>query len=41
VDDTATRRVKGYLKTVVTVELVAVVAETYEAAVKARDALVL
>jgi isoquinoline 1-oxidoreductase len=39
VDDSAARRIKGYLKTVVTDELVAVVAETYEAAVEARDAL--
>ena len=39
VDDTAARRIKGYLKTVVTDDLVAVVAETYEAAVEARDAL--
>jgi len=39
VDDSAARRVKGHLKTVVTGDLVAVVAETYEAAVAARDAL--
>ena len=39
VDDTGARQVKGYLKTIVTSDLVAVVAETYEAAVEARDAL--
>ncbi len=39
VDDTAARQVKGYIKTVVTGDLVAVAAETYEAAVQARDAL--
>jgi isoquinoline 1-oxidoreductase len=39
VDDSAARRVKGWLKTVVTDDIVAVVAETYEAAVEARDAL--
>ena len=39
VDDSPARRVKGYLKTVVIDELVAVVAETYEAATEARDAL--
>lgn len=39
VDDTAARRVKGHLKTVVTDDLVAVVADSYEAAVEARDAL--
>ena len=39
IDDSAARRIKGYLKTVVTTELVAAVAETYEAAVEARDAL--
>jgi isoquinoline 1-oxidoreductase len=39
VDDSAARQVKGHLKTVVIDELVAVVAETYEAAVAARDAL--
>ncbi len=39
VDDGAARRIKGYLRTVVTDDLVAVVAETYEAAVEARDAL--
>src|SRR5947208_15329120 len=39
VDDTAARGVKGYLQTIVTADLVAVVAETYEAAVATRDAL--
>ncbi len=39
VDDTAAKQVTGYLRTVVTETLVAVVAETYEAAVQARDAL--
>jgi isoquinoline 1-oxidoreductase beta subunit len=39
VDDSAARRVKGHLKTIVIDELVAVVAETYEAAVASRDAL--
>lgn len=39
VDDTAARQIKGYIKTVVTDDLVAVVAESYEAAVQARDAL--
>ena len=39
VDDTVARQVKGYLRTIVTDDLVAVVAETYEAAVAARDAL--
>jgi isoquinoline 1-oxidoreductase len=39
VDDSAARRVNGYLRTIVTDDLVAVVAETYEAAVAARDAL--
>jgi isoquinoline 1-oxidoreductase len=39
VDDSAARQVTGHLKTVVTDDLVAVVAETYEAAVAARDAL--
>ena len=39
VDDTAARTVKGHLKTIVLDDLVAVVAETYEAAVEARDAL--
>jgi isoquinoline 1-oxidoreductase len=39
VDDTAARGVKGYLQTIVTDDLVAVVAETYEAAVAAKDSL--
>src|SRR5262245_41282656 len=39
VDDSAARKVKGYVKTVVTPDLVAVLATSYEAAVKARDAL--
>ena len=39
VDDTAARAVKGHLETIVVDDLVAVVAETYEAAVEARDAL--
>jgi isoquinoline 1-oxidoreductase beta subunit len=39
VDDSAARLVKGYLQTIVTDLLVAVVAETYEAAVDGRDAL--
>src|SRR3989442_9309129 len=39
VDDTAARGVKGHLKTIVVDELVSVVAETYEAAAEARDAL--
>jgi isoquinoline 1-oxidoreductase len=39
VDDSAARGVKGYVRTIVTDDLVAVVAETYEAAVAARDAL--
>jgi len=39
VDDSAARQVKGYLRTIITDDLVAVVAETYEAAVAARDAL--
>jgi isoquinoline 1-oxidoreductase beta subunit len=39
VDDSAARRVKGYLHTIVSSDIVAVVAETYEAAVEARDAL--
>ena len=39
VDDSAARRVKGHLKTIVNDDIVAVVAETYEAAVAARDAL--
>jgi isoquinoline 1-oxidoreductase beta subunit len=41
VDDSAARRVKGYLRTIVTDDLVAVTAETYEAAVEARDALMI
>ena len=39
VDDSTARRVAGHLKTVVNDDIVAVVAETYEAAVQARDAL--
>jgi len=39
VDDRAARQVKGHVQTIVTDDLVAVVAETYEAAVAARDAL--
>jgi len=39
VDDTAARAVKGHLQTIVTNDLVAIVAETYEAAVAAREAL--
>ena len=39
VDDSAARQVKGYLQTIVLDDLVAVMAETYEAAVVARDAL--
>ena len=39
VDDSAAKKVKGYLATVTLPELVAVVATSYEAAVKARDAL--
>ncbi|HYB71487.1 MAG TPA: molybdopterin cofactor-binding domain-containing protein, partial [Candidatus Bathyarchaeia archaeon] len=39
VDDSGAKKVKGYLRTVVTPELVAVVATSYESAVKARDAL--
>jgi isoquinoline 1-oxidoreductase len=39
VDDSAARRVKGYVATVTLPQLVAVVATSYEAAVKARDAL--
>lgn len=39
VDDSAARKVKGYLATVNLPQLVAVVATSYEAAVKARDAL--
>ena len=39
VDDSAAKRVKGYVTTVALPEVVAVVATTYESAVKARDAL--
>ncbi len=39
VDDSAARKVKGYLATVNLPQVVAVVATSYEAAVKARDAL--
>ena len=39
VDDSAARQVPGYLHTVVTPQVVAVVADTYTAAVAARDAL--
>jgi isoquinoline 1-oxidoreductase subunit beta len=39
VDDSAARKVKGYVATVNLPQLVAVVATSYEAAVKARDAL--
>lgn len=39
VDDSAAKKVKGYVSTVTLPELVAVVATTYEGAVKARDAL--
>src|SRR5262249_53330441 len=39
VDDSAAKKVKGYVATVALPELVAVVATSYEAAVKARDAL--
>ena len=39
VDDSAAKRVKGYVATVTLPQLVAVVATSYEAAVKARDAL--
>jgi isoquinoline 1-oxidoreductase beta subunit len=39
VDDSAAKQVKGYIRTVVTDDLVAVVADSYENAVKARDAL--
>ncbi|PYN06837.1 MAG: xanthine dehydrogenase family protein molybdopterin-binding subunit [Candidatus Rokuibacteriota bacterium] len=38
VDDSAAKRVKGYVATVTLPQLVAVVANSYEAAVKARDA---
>jgi isoquinoline 1-oxidoreductase len=39
VDDSAAKKVKGYVATVTLPQLVAVVATSYEAAVKARDAL--
>jgi isoquinoline 1-oxidoreductase len=39
VDDSAARKVKGYIRTVKVGDLVAVVADRYENAVKARDAL--
>jgi isoquinoline 1-oxidoreductase len=39
VDDTAARKVKGWVKTIANDDIVAVVATSYEAAVKARDAL--
>jgi isoquinoline 1-oxidoreductase beta subunit len=39
VDDSVAKRVKGYVATVTLPQLVAVVATSYEAAVKARDAL--
>jgi isoquinoline 1-oxidoreductase subunit beta len=39
VDDSAAKKVKGYIRTVVVGDLVAVVADRYENAVKARDAL--
>jgi len=39
VDDSGAKKVKGYVATVALPELVAVVATSYEAAVKARDAL--
>ena len=39
VDDSAAKRVKGYVATVTLPQLVAVVATSYETAVKARDAL--
>ena len=39
VDDSAAKKVKGYVKTVITPDLVAVLATSYEASVKARDAL--
>ncbi|HEV8615095.1 MAG TPA: molybdopterin cofactor-binding domain-containing protein [Methylomirabilota bacterium] len=39
VDDSGARKVKGWIRTVVTPEIVAVVADSYENAVKARDAL--
>src|SRR5438034_3798497 len=39
VDDTGARKVKGWIQTVVTDDVVAVVADTYDNAVRARDAL--
>src|SRR5438445_5764637 len=39
VDDSEARKVKGYIRTVITDDLVAAVADSYENAVKARDAL--
>jgi isoquinoline 1-oxidoreductase beta subunit len=39
VDDSGAKRVQGYIRTVVNDDLVAVVADSYENAVKARDAL--
>jgi isoquinoline 1-oxidoreductase len=39
VDDSAAKQVKGYIQTVVNPFIVAVIADSYEAAVKARDAL--
>jgi isoquinoline 1-oxidoreductase beta subunit len=39
VDDQAARKVRGWVRTVVTPEVVAVVADSYEAATRARDAL--
>jgi isoquinoline 1-oxidoreductase len=39
VDDSQARKVKGWLKTIVNEQLVAVIATSYESAVKARDAL--
>jgi isoquinoline 1-oxidoreductase beta subunit len=39
VDDSGAKHVKGYLRTVVNDDIVAVVADSYENAVKARDAL--
>src|SRR6266571_4510866 len=39
VDDTGARKVKGWIQTVVTDDVVAVVVDTYDNAVRARDAL--
>jgi len=39
VDDSGAKKVKGFVRTVVVGDLVAVVADSYESAVKARDAL--